>query len=125
MYVRGLLQAELGKDLGEYLGKTWPRHAVWAAERGQRAFTAAELRALVEVFHLHGVDELFTPPLGVDTVELGGGKPLGYTARDTGSTPATRCVTHSSPSASTLRNSPDIWRTARNSRPRNSRRSPP
>jgi hypothetical protein len=62
MYVRGLLQAELGKDLGEYLGKTWPRHAVWAAERGQRAFTAAELRALVEVFHLHGVDELFTAP---------------------------------------------------------------
>jgi transcriptional regulator with XRE-family HTH domain len=43
---RGLSLAELGEALGRYLGKPWSRQAVHQAERGQRAFTAAELTAL-------------------------------------------------------------------------------
>ena len=38
--------ADLGEALGCYLGKPWSRQAVHQAERGQRAFTAAELAAL-------------------------------------------------------------------------------
>lgn len=67
-----LSQAELGERLSVLLGKSWPRQSVWAAEKGQRAFTAAELLALVEVLRLPGVDELFVPPWDVDTIELGG-----------------------------------------------------
>jgi transcriptional regulator with XRE-family HTH domain len=36
----------LGEALGQYLDKPWSRQAVHQAERGQRAFTAAELTAL-------------------------------------------------------------------------------
>jgi transcriptional regulator with XRE-family HTH domain len=68
----GMSQAELGERLGVLLGRSWPRQSVWAAEKGQRAFTAAELLALVEVLRLPGVDELFVAPWDVDGVELGG-----------------------------------------------------
>ena len=46
---RQLSLAELGEALGRYLGKPWSRQAVHQAERGQRAFTAAELTALALV----------------------------------------------------------------------------
>jgi transcriptional regulator with XRE-family HTH domain len=41
-----LSQAELGEELGKYLGKPWTRQAVSAAEKGRRAFAVAELIAL-------------------------------------------------------------------------------
>lgn len=37
---------QLGQALGTYLGKPWSRQAVHQAERGRRAFTAAEMAAL-------------------------------------------------------------------------------
>jgi transcriptional regulator with XRE-family HTH domain len=43
---RQMSLADLGQALGRYLGKPWSRQAVHQAERGQRAFTAAELTAL-------------------------------------------------------------------------------
>jgi transcriptional regulator with XRE-family HTH domain len=46
---RQLSLADLGDALGHYLGKPWSRQAVHQAERGQRAFTAAELTALALV----------------------------------------------------------------------------
>ncbi len=46
---RRLSLADLGEALGRYLGKPWSRQAVHQAERGQRAFTAAELTALALV----------------------------------------------------------------------------
>jgi transcriptional regulator with XRE-family HTH domain len=46
---RQLSLADLGEALGRYLGKPWSRQAVHQAERGQRAFTAAELTALALV----------------------------------------------------------------------------
>ncbi|NUK87131.1 helix-turn-helix domain-containing protein [Streptomyces lunaelactis] len=42
----GLSQAQLGTALAAYLGKPWSRQAVSAAEKGRRAFTAAELVSL-------------------------------------------------------------------------------
>src|ERR1700761_9180358 len=43
---RGLSLTQLGEALGRYLGRPWSRQAVHQAERGRRAFTAAELAAL-------------------------------------------------------------------------------
>ena len=40
---------ELGAALAQWLGKPWTRQAVWEAENGKRAFTAAELLALAAV----------------------------------------------------------------------------
>lgn len=37
---------QLGQAIGRYLGKPWSRQAVHQAERGRRAFTAAELAAI-------------------------------------------------------------------------------
>lgn len=45
----GLSQADVGSSLTRFLGKSWSRQAVWAAEQGQRAFTAVELYALAQV----------------------------------------------------------------------------
>lgn len=42
----GLSQAQLGNALGAYLDKPWSRQAVSGAEKGRRAFTAAELVSL-------------------------------------------------------------------------------
>jgi transcriptional regulator with XRE-family HTH domain len=44
--MRHLSLTQLGDALGRYLGKPWSRQAVHQAERGHRAFTAAELAAL-------------------------------------------------------------------------------
>jgi transcriptional regulator with XRE-family HTH domain len=43
---RGLSLTQLGQAVGRYLGRPWSRQAVHQAERGRRAFTAAELAAL-------------------------------------------------------------------------------
>ncbi|MFJ2259925.1 helix-turn-helix transcriptional regulator [Streptomyces sp. NPDC087844] len=44
-----LSQADLGEALGVYLEKPWSRQAVHSAEKGKRAFTAAELVAFALV----------------------------------------------------------------------------
>jgi transcriptional regulator with XRE-family HTH domain len=43
---RQMSLTQLGEALGRYLGRPWSRQAVHQAERGRRAFTAAELAAL-------------------------------------------------------------------------------
>jgi transcriptional regulator with XRE-family HTH domain len=44
-----MTQAELGEAVAQYLGKPWSRQAVSAAEKGRRAFSAADLLALALV----------------------------------------------------------------------------
>lgn len=56
----GLSQAQLGEALGAYLGKPWSRQAVSAAEKGRRAFTAAELVSLALVLKA-SLDHLLLP----------------------------------------------------------------
>ena len=46
---RQMSLTQLGGALGKYLDKPWSRQAVHQAERGRRAFTAAELAALALV----------------------------------------------------------------------------
>jgi transcriptional regulator with XRE-family HTH domain len=46
---RQMSLSQLGEALGRYLDKPWSRQAVHQAERGRRAFTAAELAALALV----------------------------------------------------------------------------
>src|SRR5260370_39302148 len=43
---RQMSLTQLGEAVGQYLGRPWSRQAVHQAERGRRAFTAAELAAL-------------------------------------------------------------------------------
>ncbi len=43
---RQMSLTQLGEAVGRYLDRPWSRQAVHQAERGQRAFTAAELTAL-------------------------------------------------------------------------------
>jgi transcriptional regulator with XRE-family HTH domain len=43
---RQMSLSQLGEAMGRYLDKPWSRQAVHQAERGRRAFTAAELAAL-------------------------------------------------------------------------------
>lgn len=57
-----LSQTELGEALGQYLEKPWSRQAVHTAEKGRRAFTAAELIALALVLDIE-LPELLAPPL--------------------------------------------------------------
>jgi transcriptional regulator with XRE-family HTH domain len=42
---RQMSLTQLGQAVGDYLGRPWSRQAVHQAERGRRAFTAAELAA--------------------------------------------------------------------------------
>jgi transcriptional regulator with XRE-family HTH domain len=46
---RQMSLTQLGEALGQYLDKPWSRQAVHQAERGRRAFTAAELAAIALV----------------------------------------------------------------------------
>lgn len=71
----GKSQGTVGVELGEHLGKPWPRQAVSAAENGRRAFTAAELIAFSMVLGCT-IETLFQPPPGVEKVELGDGVEL-------------------------------------------------
>jgi transcriptional regulator with XRE-family HTH domain len=43
---RQMSLTQLGEAMGKYLGKPWSRRAAHQAERGRRAFTAAEMAAL-------------------------------------------------------------------------------
>lgn len=46
---RGLSQTDLGQAIEPHQGRAWSRQAVSAAEKGQRAFSAADLMALALV----------------------------------------------------------------------------
>ena len=46
---RQMSLTQLGEALGQYLDRPWSRQAVHQAERGRRAFTAAEMAALALV----------------------------------------------------------------------------
>jgi transcriptional regulator with XRE-family HTH domain len=65
----GMTQEELGRQLGQLLGKEWSRQAVSAAEKGGRAFTAAEVVALAFTMNTTA-GRLFLPPPGIETVHL-------------------------------------------------------
>lgn len=71
----GMTQAQIGDELGKYLGKPWPRQAVSAAEKGRRSFTAAELVAFAVVLGCN-VEKLIEPPEDVSAVTLSEGPPL-------------------------------------------------
>lgn len=70
-----MTQAELGERLGKLLGKPWSRQAVSAAEKGRRAFTAAELVAFAIVLGSN-VEDLLEPPATTDEVTLAEGPPI-------------------------------------------------
>jgi len=57
---QGLSQAQLGTSLGAYLDKPWSRQAVSGAEKGRRAFTAAELIAMALALDV-SIDFLLMP----------------------------------------------------------------
>lgn len=59
----GLSQAKLGEMLTDTLGKPWSRQAVSLAEKGGRAFVAAELVALAEALDI-SIAQLFVPSTG-------------------------------------------------------------
>lgn len=63
---------ELGAALALWLGKPWTRQAVWEAENGKRAFTAAELLALAAVLDVT-LPQLFEC---TDNVQLPSGKTM-------------------------------------------------
>ncbi|MEO3891362.1 helix-turn-helix domain-containing protein [Nonomuraea sp. B5E05] len=67
---RRMSLTELGEALGRYLDRPWSRQAVHQAERGQRAFTAAELTALALALDT-SVPALFRAE--DDRIELPGG----------------------------------------------------
>lgn len=69
---RGWTQAKLGELVGSQLGQEWPRQAISAAEKGKRAFTAAELVTFAHVLGV-GIGHLLTPPPGVDSIEMAPG----------------------------------------------------
>lgn len=52
----GISQAELGRNLEPILGVPWSRQAASAAEKGQRAFAAAELVALAKLLGVEVAD---------------------------------------------------------------------
>lgn len=54
----GLTQTVLGEAIGKALGQSWPRQAVSAAEKGRRAFTAAEVVAIADALGC-GISDLF------------------------------------------------------------------
>jgi transcriptional regulator with XRE-family HTH domain len=65
---RQMSLTQLGEALGRYLDRPWSRQAVHQAERGRRAFTAAELAALalaldtsVPALFLSDADQLELP----------------------------------------------------------------
>ncbi len=66
---RQMSLTQLGEAMGKYLDKPWSRQAVHQAERGRRAFTAAEMAALALVLET-SVPALFLA--GAGPVELPG-----------------------------------------------------
>jgi transcriptional regulator with XRE-family HTH domain len=72
---RGLTQEQLGKRVSDLLGRSWSRQAVSAAEKGNRAFTAAELVAIAFALGTN-VGDLLTPQVTVSEVEMPAGMRL-------------------------------------------------
>jgi len=72
----GLTQEQIGEGLGGLLDKPWSRQAVSAAEKGNRAFTAAELVAIAWTLKTT-VAWLLTPLLGESGVQMPSGTLLG------------------------------------------------
>jgi len=70
-----MTQEELGIGIGNLAGTPWSRQTVSAAEKGKRAFTAAELVAIARVLETRA-PRLLTPPIGVGSVELPNGVSL-------------------------------------------------
>lgn len=60
-------QPEFGQLIGTVLPKQWPAQTVSSAEKGERAFAAAELVAIAHLLEV-SVAALFTPPLPVQRV---------------------------------------------------------
>src|SRR3954452_11836691 len=75
----GMTQQQLGELLGELLGKPWPRQTVSAAEKGKRAFTAAELVALAIVLRTQA-NRLLLAPMELEQLEMPGGVFVGRNA---------------------------------------------
>lgn len=75
----GMTQQQLGEDLEPLLGKSWPRQTVSSAEKGKRAFTAAELIALAIVLKTQA-NRLLIAPIEMEELEMPGGLFVG---RDT------------------------------------------
>lgn len=69
---KGMTQEQLGELLGMLLGKPWTRQSVYLAEKGQRAFTAAELLAIALVGTVSPL-RLLMPPVNVTEIEFPGG----------------------------------------------------
>jgi transcriptional regulator with XRE-family HTH domain len=68
---RQMSLTQLGEALGKYLGKPWSRQAVHQAERGRRAFTAAELAAFAMVLDT-SIPALFLTDADAAPIELPG-----------------------------------------------------
>lgn len=73
----GLTQEQLGQRLGDTLGRAWSRQAISAAEKGDRAFTAAELLAIAHTLGV-SVGALLVPQAGVEQIELPNGTSLSH-----------------------------------------------
>jgi transcriptional regulator with XRE-family HTH domain len=76
---RQMSLTQLGEALGRYLDRPWSRQAVHQAERGRRAFTAAELAALalaldtsVPALFLTDADQLELPGATVSAEDYRG-----------------------------------------------------
>jgi transcriptional regulator with XRE-family HTH domain len=65
----GLSQSQLGRLLGEHLGRPWSRQTMSAVEAGDRNFVAAELVTLAHTLEV-SVGHLLTPPPDAETVEI-------------------------------------------------------
>lgn len=69
---KGLSQTALGQHLAGVLDRAWTPQQVSNAEKGKRAFTAAELIAFAFTLEVPIV-ELLTPPVSVEHIELPNG----------------------------------------------------
>lgn len=72
---RGMTQEDLGLRLGKLLVRPWSRQAVSGAERGERAFTGAELLAVAHVLQTW-VGALLMPPIEAEQVDMPSGAAL-------------------------------------------------
>jgi transcriptional regulator with XRE-family HTH domain len=73
-----ITQEQAGRRIGELLGRSWPRQAVSAAEKGDRSFTAAELVAIAFAFQTT-VSWLLTPLAGDSGVTMPSGAVIDQT----------------------------------------------
>lgn len=67
----GMTQEEFGRRVGQLLGRPWSRSTVSVAEKGDRAWAAADLVTVAIVLQTT-VGDLLRPPLQEAGVELGG-----------------------------------------------------